>query len=692
MKKIVLFLFFCEIFCFSFAQNETNVSNGIENIIEDLSTNSESEVDYTQLFDELSDYLQNPLNLNLASREQLARIRFLNELQVENILNYRTENGDFLTLYELQLVEGLTITDIQKLLPFVSVKTQTEMKFPSAKNLFTRGNHTILWKTIFNIEREKGFSEVLDSIRNEKPNNFYLGDQYRHYFRWEYRNKNFIRAGITAEKDAGEEFFTGTQKNGFDFYSAYFQINDFYYLKTLSLGDFEAQIGQGLILYPAMSGGKSSMVLNIKRNEQIITKYSSTDENKFMRGVATTLTFQKFKATIFFSKKKIDGNISLYDSLENEIKEFSSFENTGWHTLPKELETKDAIDEEIAGGNLNYRGEKFNLGFSALHYQFGSSLKKDVAPYSQFDFQGNNGWNASIDYQAMLKNIIFFGEAAIDKGKNPAFLNGVLLNPAPQVSFSILHRYFDKKYLALYGNAFKENSKNANENGIYLGTEILPYKNFKFSAYFDTYRFEWLRFQNYSPSSGFDYLTSLSFQPTRRLNMEVQWKQKVKFENETIDSLRIKVPSEVNRKNFRYQIAFTKNKIWKFTSRLEISQYQKSNFTAENGFLLYQDVAFIAENQKFAINFRYSVFEATYNTRIYAYESDILYSFTTPAHYGKGFRTYLMFQYTPFSFFDLWIRYSMFYYTDRKVISEGTLSEINGNIKSDFKIEVRIKF
>ncbi|MEZ4759397.1 MAG: hypothetical protein R2810_06365 [Flavobacteriales bacterium] len=60
---------------------------------------------------------------------------------------------------------------------------------------------------------------MLDSLR--RNSRLYLGPSYKLYTRYRFRYRQNISFGITAEKDEGEEFFTGAQPDGFDFYSAH---------------------------------------------------------------------------------------------------------------------------------------------------------------------------------------------------------------------------------------------------------------------------------------------------------------------------------------------------------------------------------------------------------------------------------------------------------------------------------------
>jgi len=91
------------------------------------------------------------------------------------------------------------------------------------------------------------------------------------------------------------------------------------------------------------------------------------------------------------------------------------------------------------------------------------------------------------------------------------------------------------------------------------------------------------------------------------------------------------------------------------------------------------------------MNLRFAVFDTdTYNARIYAYESDMLYNFSIPAYYSQGTRFYLNLKYSVTKYLDFWIRYSQSYYSDLDVISSG-LSEIQGNTKSEIKAQIRIR-
>jgi hypothetical protein len=77
---------------------------------------------------------------------------------------------------------------------------------------------------------------------------------------------------------------------------------------------------------------------------------------------------------------------------------------------------------------------------------------------------------------------------------------------------------------------------------------------------------------------------------------------------------------------------------------------------------------------------------AGYNSRIYAYENDVLYSYSIPALFDKGFRYYLTLSYKVGKNFTCWIRCSQTVYRDKNSIGSGT-DEIAGNKKTEIKIQ-----
>ncbi len=685
------------------AQQPTNERyKTIEDLIEEIASNSDEELDYTSLYDDLNYFLNNPINLNEATEEELEKLQFLNDFQIQSILKYRERFGKFLTIYELQLLHGYSNDDIQRLLPFVTIGKYSEDENFSIKRALKYGSNQLFFRVQQVVEEQEGYSPVSDSALAANPNSRYLGSPQKVYTRYKYQYKNKIYAGFVAEKDAGEAFLRSNINdsiyplvedkfsNGFDYSSAHIQINGIGPIKTLALGDYQLQFGQGLTIWSGMSYGKSPYVLNIKKKARKVRSYSSTDENNFLRGVGTTVAFGDFDVSAFYSKRKVDANIESFDDVDEEAQYATSLQLTGLHTTPSKLLDKDAMDVSIFGGNVSYSGKKFKLGYTYAHYIYGEEIQKTQNKYNAFEFSGNENTTQGLNYEFVVKNIQVFGETGRSMNGGLATVNGALFSIAPQVSMAVLHRHYDKDYQSLYAGSFAE-SKPVNEDGVYVGTIIFPAKNWKISGYYDFYRFLWLRSRVYSPSNGQDYFLQADYTPSRYVSMYVRFKNEIKQQNtDAVDASPVDL-QDIGLMKLRYHLAYDVSRTLELKNRIEFTHYQESTNPAELGYMIYQDIMYKPVRIPLSLAFRFAVFDASYNARIYAYENDVLYGFSIPAYNYKGTRTYLTLRYTIRRGIDVWLRYSQFYYPEKDVQGSG-LTEIQGKTKSEVKAQVRFKF
>jgi len=695
IKKLqILIVFLLFVSFWADAQEEKNIGQDfLEELIEEISENSDEDIDYSTLLEDLTYFLENPININDAKKEELEKLHLLSEFQIKSLQYYIEKNGKLLSIYELQLVLGYNKDLIYKILPFISIEEKTVSSSLSLKNAFKFGNNQLWFRSTSILEEQTGFSDATDSMLAESPNSRYLGSPLKIYSKYRYYYKNKLFFGVTAEKDPGEEFFKGTQKRGFDYYTAHFQVNDIGKIKTLCLGDYQVQFGQGLTVWSGMSFGKSSNSMGINKKAGGVKRYSSANENQFLRGAATTLRFGKTDVSLFGSYKKIDGNVVTMDTLSEEVLEVSSFQITGLHSTPGEMADRQTIGEKIFGGNISHRRDFYKIGLSYISYMFSGELNKDGSPYNYFNFQGTSGSNLGLNYQIFYKNFNVFGEYAVDENLSRAFVNGAIFNLSPQVSLAGLHRKYDFDYQAIYANGFSEGSSTNNEEGIYLGTIIYPVKKVKLSAYFDSFSFPWLKFRVNGPSQGIDYLLQSDFTPSRKVSMYLKFKQEKKEINESTDYVTYMAQlQDVITTKLRYHIKYPVLNEFEFQSRVEWISYKTGENLPEQGYLVYQDIAWKPKNKPLTLSVRWAAFDTdSWESRIYAYESDLLYAFSIPAYYSKGTRYYLNMKYRVSDRIDFWLKYSRTYYNDKEVIGSG-LTEIKGNVKSEIRAQVRIKF
>jgi len=693
VSVIVLMMLSVSVFSQSKEEEKNKIiEKRIEYLIEDA---EESDADYTTVFDQLAYFFDHPLNLNRADLDDLEELGILTSIQVNNLLEHIEGNGKLMTLEELQTVEGFDSEVIKLLLPFVKVSSDVDNAQLSLRELLKNGESQLFMRYQSVLEQKKGFSSITDSALLASPNSRYLGSEPKLYTRYRYKYGRHLSFGFTAEKDAGEEFFSGSQKNGFDYYSAHLFIRNQGKIKQLAIGDFQAQFGQGLTYWSGRAFGKSADIMLVKRSAQGLKAYTSVDESRFLRGGGTTFKFGKVEATAFYSYKKIDANVDAVDSLsdDNEVLAVTSLQQTGFHRTFNELEDKGVIAQRTIGGHLAYRTRKLTLGLTGINSNINTDFTPAVQTYSQFRNVENNQTKLGADYNWIFKNFNFFGEfsKSIDAGN--AFVSGALITLDPKFSVAVLYRDYDRDFQPISSAGLGEGSTNENEKGMYMGFIAKPIKKFTLSAYYDQFTFPWLKFGINAPSGGYQYLGQLTYKPSKKLEMYIRIRERDKLENTGVD-LNEGIDYLVHEKqtNYRFQYAYKVSESVRLKGRVELINYDKEEAPFETGYLIYQDILFKAKSFPVSFAFRYAIFDTeSFNSRIYAYENDVLYAFSIPAYSNRGVRTYLTARYHIKRGVDLWLRYGLTYYDDLDFVSSG-LEEIQGNHKQEIKAQLRFKF
>jgi hypothetical protein len=695
------------------------IEQRIEAAVEQLG--GDESVDLTNLFELLSDRYNDPIDLNHTTAEELNTLLLLSDLQVSTLLSHIKRNGRLLSLYELQSINGWDVNTIAMVRPFITVRENPLGSNASFREILSKGAHELTLRSTMNVEQRQGFQHrtnpfglnyyvpdgdvlpdisdprVLDSLK--RNNRIYLGSPYRLYTRYRFRYRQNISFGFTAEKDEGEEFFRGTQPNGFDFYSAHLFMRDIGRFKSIAVGDYSAQFGQGLTFWNGLAfAAKSSFSMNVKRNAIGLAPYTSVNENLFMRGAAATYALgRNWEATGFFSSKKLDGNVSSVtgtDSLGTAIEEviFSSFQEDGFHRTFRELEKKDAVDERIFGGHLRYKRSTFSMGVTAARVDFGGELSRNLQPYNQFDFQGSSNSTIGTDWNLLYRNLTWFGEVARSANGGLAMNTGAVVALDRRVSMSLLLRDYRRDFHGLYSVAFAEGTNPWNERGLYAGIEIRPNRQWWFNGYFDQFRFPWLRFQTDAPSDGHDWLAQLNWKPSRGVEVYARVRHQDRARNtaEEVDGVDPLV--RVEQTNYRVNATYKVSNSVSLRTRVETVDFQRGSAPLRHGVLIYQDVVHRPLSSPLELSLRFALFDTeSYDARLYAYENELIGVFAIPPYYGRGIRWYAMARLSPLRGVDVWLRYGAFIYQDQDVISSG-LQEIPGNTRSDLKVQLRWKF
>ncbi|HBG56859.1 helix-hairpin-helix domain-containing protein [Proteiniphilum sp. UBA1028] len=683
MKRIVVILLFCfftECFISLHAQ-QARWHEYVEQLAEEEGMN---EAAIENLFQELFQLESNPLDLNRATRDQLERIPFLSLEEVTAITTFLEKNRPLYSVFELRNVPYLDMETVERILPFFYAGNNKQNVSMTPSALLHGGKHEAQLRFDKTVTPRAGYGDFSDSILARYPNRKYRGEDFYTSLRYSFHYRDKIQMGITAEKDAGEPFFKQGYPRGYDHYGLHLIARHIGILNTVALGDFRLSFGQGLILNNDFMIGKSWSPENIVRRTQQPKRHFSTAESGFFRGAAAVAGIGDFTITAFYSLKGIDANLS-------EEGTITSFKTDGLHRTPLEIAKKRNTREQVTGGNINYRKNRFQAGISGLYHAYDRVYQPSPKKYNLYYLRDSNNGNASIDYSYQLPGFIFAGETAISKNGSVATLHTLQYRPSADISFSALHRYYPISYNALYAQAFSEGSSVRNERGLFLSVLFTPFRRFSVNTYLDIVRFPWLKFGVDTPSKALDFyfLGTCTLSSQSLVDIRYKYKQKEKNLSWPDEQSTSVLPYATHKLRLRYTHS-AKNG-WEFRTTADMARYTEKHFPPENGYMLSQNIGYRGKSPVSG-DFYVAFFDAnTYDVRLYSYERNLLNSFYMPSFYGKGSRLALSVKHNASSTLTLSMKAGHTRYFNRHTIGSGT-EQIDGKRRTDLFFYLRWKF
>lgn len=595
---------------------ETKLSEIIINIAEDLAeseTDQEAAAAYT---DRLYELAENPVNLNSGSEAELARLFFLSDFQVKALADYIHTTGSIYSFNELSYIPGFDMTTAEMIIPFTTIKGKVV--------------------TISDSVRLRSLSVTNLSLKRGNHDTTSLGSAWKVLTKYKVVSGNFS-GGFTIEKDQGEMFFSpGTLSP--DFFSANIAFAGKGVVRSVILGDYSAKFGQGTNVNTGISTGLSLTSQGYTSATNEIKPYTSTDENIFFRGIATSLSIKNSDISIFYSRKYIDATLGTSSGQSKDYIE--NLYKSGMHNTSALLMKKDAVSESVLGLNLSYNLSGTRIGMVWSQNRFSLPARPDYGnPEKIFSFSGTAGNICSFYYNGMIKRILLYGEVSANDFKKYSIVQGLSLRPSDRLIINFLFWKYTPGFTSFHGKGPGGSTGAYSENS-FLG-------NFTFEAARHLFisggcylqHFPWLKYRCNSPSWGVKREAGFKYLPTERLTFSCLYSYRLSLVNKREDNGIPGLMQMISR-SIKLSIRYSVYDNLTLVTRMD---YRTVDPSGSKGVLLLEDIYYRVRLIPVSIWLRYCIFNTDdYDSRIYTWENDLLYTFSIPSLYGCGSRFYVM--------------------------------------------------
>ncbi len=653
----------------------------------DMSALEEDESLLEQWSESVQELVEHPLGLNAASREELASLPFMNDQLVEEISYYLYRYGPMVDVSELRLIRGMDDVRYRLLCHLVCPGDTTPMiKIPfSWKNVLQQGKHDIRFQLGKSLEKKKGYFE------STPLNQGYLGDAWSTTVRYGFSFKKHVQVGFTAQKDAGERWFT--PGHGFDYVSAHLFLKRIGWCNAFILGDYNLTMGQGLICGQSFQLGKGAFSGNSGATTSSIKRHASTAESSYFKGVAFDINLLELvghgsrhaevSAVGFASDRRIDG--SMNDGV------FTGVLSTGMHRTQKELDQRHNVELSSAGCSITMRYQWIRIGLNHLSWIVDKPLNPEWQPYNQFQVRGVKGNNTSLDYRILIRQITCFGELAMDQTGYCAFQGGFYVLPVSSLSLSIHYRNHGIRYKAFFAGCFGENTRANNEHGVYASISWEAAKNVTLSAYLDHYLFPWLTYRCDERNGGNQVGIQGIFQLSPSTTIMMRCKERHSLQNLLSEKEKNPYESETNLQQTRLQLTEVREGLTYNTIMDATRHTYASRTTSTWGFSLSQSVNYSPRSIPCKATVKVSYFDVPcHENSIYSFEPTLPGASRFPSLYGEGVRMCLVGCWNMGDHTQWWLEVSRLKLTDKTELGT-TLETVQGNHLTSIQLMVRLK-
>ena len=437
-------------------------SFSLDEILEDIynQLSEDGEVPMEDIQEELMEIAENPIDLNHTTADELSRLYFLSDEQIDAILLYQYKHP-FNDIYELQLIDCLKDYEIRNLLPFVEVEAKGERLEVKDNNLYFR--------EVFHYAKHE--ITLRADARNIED---YEGDPMYGKLRYRFNYQNIVMAGVTIGRTQG------TTWENID-YGGFVELRDMGPMKRVVAGNYQASFGYGLVVGSPFKRGKTAYIQSTSTTEEGLKKFGSLgDSYNYFHGIGATAQVSKW------------ADVSAFYSLREGKEEW----------------------KHVVGVNATGRWKQLKVGVTAVEEirqpTPDPSLKGGELLSTHAVIGVNARWNWG--------KVDIWGEVAGSKGEQWGIggIAGIRYTPISDLNLRAIYRYYSPEFDNAYANALCSWTRMKDEHGGYLGIEYNRLSNWQLSAFGDVWKsgFETMIQTDFVPQK--DYRMHMRFRVKRK--------------------------------------------------------------------------------------------------------------------------------------------------------------------------------
>ncbi|MBE0677161.1 MAG: hypothetical protein IH592_00205 [Bacteroidales bacterium] len=611
------------------------------------------DIDPATLLEELADLKESPVNINRGDVQEISRLFFLTEFQVMVLADHVRKNGNVVTLYELALLPAFDRNTVMLMAPFISLQPAQEAN----EKTYGRTMVTLTTSTRF----ISGESEP---------------EGVRSLLKMKHVHGRFS-LGLTAENDPGEPF-TFINAPGPDFLSGYLEYRGKGLTDRVIVGDYALRIGEGLVFNSSRWMGSWLSSPSFMSGRSAAAPYTSTEENNYFRGVSLVLGNMSAGAVLFASSNKIDARVLCNE--DSTATWVNNLVRGGLHVSESQLGAHNSLTETVTGLHLTAGAGKIRGGVTASATWFSLPFRPDRnRPENIHAFDGSRLLNLAADFRAGSGPLLLFGEAGMSLPGSWAATAGLRAKPSGRVTFNLLARHFSPDYHAFHSGAFRAGSGSGNETGMAASLHLEAARHLFVTAAADHYRIPWPRYRSSAPSYGSRIEIKGEYLPRDDISLRLSFSSSSREYDAASET-----GTALSVKHTRQQAGFVLN--CNPAAGLRLTTRASASFISpaeEKGYLLCQDFSYSFRSVPLRLWFRYALCSAGgWDSRLYAWENDLLSSFSVPALYGEMTRTFIMISWKPAERVEARLKYAL----------TESVNDSGSGLKHELKGQVRMVF